>query len=86
MHEQSIIDTIIERLDLTDCAVKTISLVCDEKTLIARLKNDIDSGIRNNDVVKKSISRLGLYKNLHTTLVSTEGKNIKEVAKEITQL
>lgn len=86
MHEQSIIDTIIERLDLTDCTFKTISLVCDEKTLVARLMNDIDSGIRNIGVVRNSVSRLGLYKNLHTTLVSTEGKSIKEVAKEITQL
>ena len=37
MHEQSIIDSILEKLDTQNCEVKCISLVADEKTLCERL-------------------------------------------------
>jgi broad-specificity NMP kinase len=46
MHEQTIIDYIVSRLDTSDCKVHSISLVCSEQTLQARLRKDVDSGIR----------------------------------------
>ena len=46
LHEQSIIDTILESLDKTDCTLKVISLICDEAELEARLMKDITAGIR----------------------------------------
>ena len=36
MHEQRIIDSILEKLDTQNCEVKCISLVADEKTLCER--------------------------------------------------
>ncbi len=41
MHEQSIIDAILNNLDTTNCEIKTISLVCDEQELLERLSQDI---------------------------------------------
>lgn len=41
MHQQSIIDSIIEKLDLKNCDVKCISLIADEINLRDRLKADI---------------------------------------------
>lgn len=40
---------------------KIISLVCDPKELIKRLKKDIESGIRTNDILKRSIEYLPMY-------------------------
>lgn len=37
MHEQSIINSILEKLDIQNCKVKCVSLVADEKTLCERL-------------------------------------------------
>ena len=36
MHEQSIIDSILKKLDVQNCDVKCVSLVADEKTLCER--------------------------------------------------
>ena len=39
MHEQDIIDDLVSRLDLKDCNLKVISLVCDEATLKQHILN-----------------------------------------------
>ncbi|KAI4447945.1 hypothetical protein C823_002464 [Eubacterium plexicaudatum ASF492] len=49
-----------------DCLVHTISLICDADSLRKRLKKDIDAGIRSEDVIQRSIARIGLYEKLDT--------------------
>lgn len=71
MHEQSIIDDILSDLDLTDVRVRCVSLVCDEITLTARLQKDVDNGIRNADIIPRSLSRLTMYSALHTEKIDT---------------
>ena len=43
MHEQRIIDSILEKLDTQNCEAKCISLVADEKTLCERLPMRLSS-------------------------------------------
>lgn len=69
MHEQSIIDEIISRLDVAGCKVHPISLICSEQALRARLQNDIDAGIRERDIILRSTGRIPLYHKLNTTKV-----------------
>ena len=83
MHEQSIIDNILENISYKDCNVRNISLVCDEETLKERLMKDIDSGIRSEDAVRKSIVRIPLYGGLDTEKIDTKGKSAEDVAAEI---
>ena len=59
MHEQSIINSILEKLDTQNCEVKSISLVADEKTLCERLSMDVERGIRSEDIIA-SRSRMPL--------------------------
>jgi len=66
MHEQTIIDYIVSRLDTSDCKVHSISLVCSEQALQARLRRDVDAGIRTEDVIRRSIERIPFYKKLNT--------------------
>lgn len=66
MHEQIIIDYIVSRLDTSDCKVHSISLVCSEQALQARLRKDVDAGIRTEDVIRRSIERIPFYKKLNT--------------------
>ena len=47
MHEQSIIDAILDQLDTGECKVIKLSLMADETTLRNRLASDIASGIRS---------------------------------------
>ena len=44
MHQQEIIDYIVEQLNKTDCKIRTISLTAKESELRERLKKDIEEG------------------------------------------
>ncbi len=83
MHEQKIIDSILNELDKTDCEVKTISLLCDEQTLRGRLLGDIQKGIRQEDIIERSIKRIPLYQNLNPRKIDTSGTTVEQIAKEI---
>lgn len=52
MHEQSIINSILEKLDAQNCEVKCVSLVADEKTLCERLAMDVERGIHSEDIIE----------------------------------
>jgi len=40
MHQQSIIDDILSQLDMVNCNVHSISLICSEQALRTRLQKD----------------------------------------------
>lgn len=86
MHEQSIINSILNKLDTNNCKVICISLVADEKSLLDRLTTDIVNGIRNTDIIEKSIDRLPLYNNLDTIKIDTNNKSVQMLADEIKNL
>lgn len=83
MHEQSIIDHIIEKLDTKNCKVKLISLVCDEYSLCKRLNEDIENGVRTADVIERSVARIPMYEHLNTIKVDSSRKSVEAVVKEI---
>lgn len=69
MHEQHIIDYITSHINTQNCKVHAISLVCSEAALQARLIKDVEAGIRTEDIIKRSVERLPLYKKLNTIKV-----------------
>ena len=83
MHEQSIIDTILKKLDLSDCRVRSISLIAGEKVVRERIASDIAKGIRTPDAVERSLARLPLYQKLNTIKIDTTGKSVQEICGEI---
>lgn len=88
MHEQKIIDSILEKLDLKTnaCIVHCISLVANEKNLRQRLSRDIESGIRTADVMERSIARIPLYQNLNTFQIDTTQKTVTMIVNKIKNL
>lgn len=86
MHEQHIIDSIIEKLDIENCEVKCISLITDEATLRNRLESDVNAGIRTEDVIERSIARISKYQSLNTIKIDTVNKTIQQIADEIVNL
>ena len=83
MHEQSIINSILEKLDTQNCEVKCISLVVDEKTLRERLAMDVERGIRSKDIIERSIARIPMYQALNTIKIDTNTKTVAIIANEI---
>ncbi len=86
MHEQGIIDVILDKLDITNCEVKVISLIADENTIRNRISRDILKGIRMEEGIERSISRIPLYSSLNTIKVETTNKTIEEIVEEIEEL
>lgn len=86
MHEQSIIDTILNKLKITDCVVKVVSLMANEETLTKRIMKDVDSGSRGTDVLERSIARLPFYQSVSSVKVQTNNKTVYEIAKEIVEI
>ncbi len=83
MHQQAIIDTILSRLDTTGCKVHTISLVCSEQALRARLQKDVEAGARSEDVIQRSVERLPLYEKLNTVKVDVSALSAEQAAERI---
>lgn len=83
MHEQFIIDSIVERLNTENCNVKCISLMTDEATLRKRLEADVNAGIRTEDVIERSVARISKYQHLETIKIDTVNKTIQQIAYEI---
>ena len=86
LHEQFIIDSIIESLEVKNCVLKWISLIADRKNIKNRLKKDISNGIRTVDVIDRSIAKISLYQDLNTIKVDTNEKTITMISKELKEL
>ncbi len=86
MHRQDIIDAILSSLDLTGCRVVPVSLTCQPEELRRRLEQDIRAGLREPDIVERSLSYLPLYQSLNTLHVDTTALSPQAVAVKIKQL
>ncbi|HBA69930.1 MAG TPA: nucleotide kinase, partial [Lachnospiraceae bacterium] len=83
MHEQGIIDEIIAKLETENCLVHNIFLMCDADVLRKRLQKDIDAGIRSEDVIQRSIARIGLYEKLDTEKIDVSHITPEQAAERI---
>lgn len=83
MHEQSIIDEIVENLDLKDYTLKTISLVCDKRTLENHIRKDVQNHIRDIEVLERSLARLDLYQKLDTIKIDVSNQTLEEIYQQM---
>ena len=83
MHEQSIIDRILSRVDMSGCELKTISLICNRDALIHRLQADVDAGVRQVDVIARSVQRIPLYASLQTIKIDVSHITAAHAADQI---
>lgn len=86
LHQQTIIDEIINRISAHACDLINISLIADEITLKNRLLKDIENGFRTEDVIKRSLNRIPMYYHLNTIKVDTCNKTINEIVDEIIKI
>lgn len=86
MHDQSILDGLLARLDLRDVCVVSVSLVCSEDALRQRLIRDVEAGRRTPDVIARSVQRLKLYDLLDTVKLDVSAMPPEEAAKRIRAL
>ena len=71
IHKDEIMDSILYKINMDKIDLYKITLICDEDTLVKRIKKDIKSGIRDEDNIKRSLDKLKLYKNMNTLKIDT---------------
>ncbi len=86
MHEQVIIDTILSKLDLTNCQVINLSLICSKEALQERLQKDIKEGKRDLHILKKSLSYLPLYEDIQSIKIDVSNQSIESITQSIIDL
>lgn len=86
LHRQDLLQTLLNGLALENVRVRSVSLVCAEDALRQRLLSDVAAGLRQADVVARSLSYLPLYAALDTRKLDTTALTPQEVALALTQL
>jgi len=71
MHEDSIINDIISLIKGSNHRLYKFSLICSEDILKLRISKDVEDGIRENDVLNRSLSRLKNYLSMDTQKIDT---------------
>jgi len=66
MDDMGIIDEIKARLRLGGCRLIPISLVCSPEALEERLRADVEKGLRQPDIIARSIERIPRFELLQT--------------------
>jgi len=86
MDHQSIIDSIVGRLESFCGQILPISLVCSEDALTERIRRDVRNGLRQPDAIERSLARLPLYDALNTVKIDTTGKTVTDIVRELVEL
>jgi AAA domain len=84
LHEQHILDDLIDALHLNGCTTHCFSLVSTEQALVERLNGDIAAGKRAGDITERSVARISLYDELDTVKIDVSAISPANAARRIT--
>ena len=85
LHEQRILDDLIDVLNLNDCTTHCFSLVSTEQALVERLNRDIAAGKRGSDITERSVARISLYDKLKMVKIDVSTISPADAARRITE-
>ena len=86
MQEQAILDEVRAHLVPGDYETHCFTLTAAPEIIAARLQADIDSGLRQEDILARGLARLPLYGQLQTHKIDTTHLTIKQAAEEIAKV
>lgn len=85
LHEQHILDDLINTLNLNGCTTHCFSLVSTEQALVERLNRDVAAGKRSGDITERSVARISLYDELDTVKIDVSTISPADAARRITE-
>lgn len=84
MHQESIINDILNKLEgVQDFKTYKLTLICSEAKLRKRILKDVQNGVRDIEVLERSIARLYLYEDMDTIKINTDNIDVEGVVHEI---
>ena len=85
LHEQYILDNLINALNLDGCTTYCFSLVSAEQALVERLNRDIAAGKRSADITERSVAGIPLYDELDTVKIDVSTISPADAARRIAE-
>ena len=85
LHEQHILDDLINELNLNGSTTHCFSLVSTEQALAERLNGDIAAGKRDSGITERSVARISLYDELDTVKIDVSTISPADAARRITE-
>jgi hypothetical protein len=85
LHEQYILDNLINALNLDGCTTYCCSLVSTEQALVERLNRDIAAGKRSADITERSVAGIPLYDELDTVKIDVSTISPADAARRIAE-
>ena len=85
LHEQHILDNLINALNLNGCTIHCFSLVSTEQALVERLNRDIAAGKRSADITERSVAGIPLYDELDTVKIDVSTISPADAARRIAE-
>ncbi len=86
IHQEDIFKQILKPLENYDFMLHKISLICSEAALKQRLKLDVENGIREADVIDRSIKRIELYSKMDTIKIDVSNITACQAAQQICKI
>lgn len=83
MHEQSIMNDVLAGLNADDLTVHKFTLFCNEQALRERILLDVKNGVRDEDVIERSVERIPLYLSMDTQKIDVSEISAKQAAEMI---
>ena len=85
LHEQHILDDLINALNLDGRTTHCFSLVSTKQALAERLNRDIAAGKRGRDIAERSVARISLYDELDTVKIDVSTISPADAARRIAE-
>lgn len=79
----SIMNDILNRLNLNSVEVYKITLMATKECLINRISKDMKCGCRDKGNIQRSLERFELYKKMDTIKINTTNKEVEDIVDEI---
>lgn len=86
LHEQATVDCIVESLNLEEVDFRIFTLLASPKELERRILHDVQMGVRERDVLQRSLARQPCYENQNTVKIDTSALSPLDVAQRILKL
>ena len=86
MHEERIVQEVLDRLPDCSFDLHIFTLTCTEQALRQRLQLDVEQGVRQEDVIARSLPRLALYQPMPYTKIDVSERSAAQAAEQIAAL
>ena len=83
MRRQEIIDQAPGGPDLSGCQARTVSLTCSHRELRQRPRRGVGAGLREAEIIPRSLERLGMYQDMGTAKLDVSELSPGEAAERI---